>query len=478
MAAEYNLVVIGGGSAGLVSAYIAAAVKAKVVLIEKHKMGGDCLNYGCVPSKALIKTAKVVAQVRNHAKYGIKSASCEIDLAQVMARVRKVVAEVEPHDSVERYTGLGVECVIGEAEVVDANTVKVNGRTMTAKNLVLALGASPIVPPLKGLELSGYRTSETLWDMKVLPKRLVVLGGGPIGCEIAQAFQRLGSAVTQVEMGPRILPREDEDVAKIIAERFAAEGVRMLCGAKATEIVVEGGEKVLLCETAKGIERVPFDELLFAVGRRANTKQSWDWKKLGIELDPSGTIKVDAYLRANGANIYACGDAIAPYQFTHTASHQAWYCAVNALFSPLKKFKADYRVIPWVTFTDPEVANVGHTELSAKKAGIPYEVTTYGVDDLDRAIAESEAHGQVKVLTVPGKDTILGANIVGYNAGEMIGEYVSAMKHGFGLNAILGTIHSYPTMIEANKYAAGNWKKAHAPQGLLQFVQKYHAFRR
>ncbi len=478
MADPYNIVVIGAGAAGLVTAYIAAAVKAKVVLIERHKMGGDCLNTGCVPSKALIKTAKVVAQMRNHQKYGIKSVQFELDFAQVMARVHEVIAKVEPHDSIERYTGLGVECLTGDAEILDRHTVRVNGRELKTKNIVLALGGSPIVPPINGLDAITYRTSENLWDMKTLPKRLVVLGGGPIGCEMTQAFQRLGSQVTQVEMGPRILPREDDDVAAMIAALFAKEGVRLLTGAKATAVVRENGEKVLVCEKGGSLVRVPFDELLVAVGRKANTAQSWDWKKLGVELHHNGTIKVDAFMRANGANIYACGDATGPYQFTHVASHQAWYCAVNALFSPLKKFKADYRVIPWVTFTDPEVAQVGHNEQSAKAAGIPYEVTRYGMDDLDRAIAESEEHGQVKVLTVPGKDEILGVNIVAHGAGEMIAEYVGAMKHHHGLNAILGTIHSYPTFVEANKAAAGNWKKAHAPEKVLKYLEKFHGFRR
>jgi pyruvate/2-oxoglutarate dehydrogenase complex dihydrolipoamide dehydrogenase (E3) component len=476
---KYNVVVIGGGSAGLVTAYIAAAVKAKVVLVERHKMGGDCLNTGCVPSKALIKTAKVVAQIRNHQKYGIKSASCEVDFAQVMARVHQVIKKIEPHDSIERYTELGVECITGEAEVLDKHTVRVNGRTLHAKTIVLALGGSPMVPPIKGIETVRFLTSENLWDLKTLPKRLVVLGGGPIGCEMTQAFQRLGSAVTQVEMGPRLLPREDDDVAELIRKRFAGEGVKVMTGAKATAVeTTPNGERVLLCETAGGVERVPFDEILVAVGRKANTAQKWDWGKLGIALNPNGTLQVDSFLRANGDNIYACGDVIGPYQFTHVAAHQAWYCAVNAIFSPLKKFKVDYRVIPWVTFTDPEVAQVGHNEQSAKAAGIPYEVTRYEVDDLDRAIAESEDYGQVKVLTVPGKDQLLGVNIVGANAGEIIAEYVTCFKYGLGLNKILGTIHSYPTYAEANKYAAGNWKKAHAPQNVLKYLEKFHGFRR
>jgi len=477
---RYNLIAIGAGAAGLVTSYIAAAVKAKVALIERQKMGGDCLYTGCVPSKALIKTARIVSDIKNHRRYGIKSASCEIDFAEVMARVHDVIKEIEPHDSVERYTKLGVECINGEAEVIDPHTVRVGGRTLTTRNIVLAIGAEPIVPGIPGMDKIKPLTSENLWELKTLPKRLIVLGGGPIGCEMTQAFARLGSKVTQVEMSPRLLAKEDDDVAALIAARFKSEGVRVLTGAKASSVSTEGGVKKLICDTATGKESIEFDEILVAVGRRARTT-GWDFKKLGIELNANGTIKVDDYMCANpnsGGNIYACGDAAGPYQFTHAASHQAWYCAVNALFKPLKRFKVDYRVLPWVTFTDPEVAQVGHNEQTAKALGIPYEVTKYGIDDLDRAIADSEAHGQVKVLTVPGKDRIIGVNIVSHNAGELIAEYVAAMKHGFGMNKILGTIHSYPTWVEANKYAAGNWKKAHAPEAALKYLAKFHAWRR
>lgn len=475
---RYNMVVVGAGSAGLVSAYIAAAVKSKVALIERHKMGGDCLNTGCVPSKALIKTARVVAEMRNHKKYGIKAASFELDFAEVMDRVKDVVTKIEPHDSVERYSALGVECISGDAEILDAHTVRVGGRTLKTKTLVLAMGADPAVPPIKGLDQVAYRTSDNLWDMRALPRRLVVLGGGPIGCEMTQAFQRLGSQVTQVEMEGRLLQKEDDDVAKLVQDRLVEEGVTVLTGAKATEIKVDGPNKTLVCELKGGGRReIPFDEILIAVGRRARTK-GVDWAKLGVALNPNGTVKVDEFMRANGDNIYACGDIAGPYQLTHVASHQAWYCAVNGLFSPLKKFKVDYRVIPWVTFTDPEVAVVGLTEQAAKAAGIPYEVTRYGIDDLDRAIAESEDHGLVKVLTAPGKDKILGATIASHNAGEMIAEFVTAMKYGIGMNKILGTIHSYPTYVEANKYAAGVWKKAHAPENILRYLQRFHGWRR
>ena len=476
MGDRQNVVVIGGGAAGLVSAYIAAAVKAKVVLIERHKMGGDCLNYGCVPSKALIKTARYIADLKRPEIFGVKSVDFDFDFADVMKRVHEKIAAIEPHDSIERYTGLGVQCVTGDAEIVDPHTVKVGNETFKTSNIILGLGASPFVPPIKGLSDIKFLTSENLWDLKTLPKRLIVLGGGPIGCEMAQSFQRIGSQVTQVEMGPRILPREDDDVAECVMNRFKEEGVNIVSGAKATEVKVQDGNKVLVCEVSGGTKEIPFDEILVAVGRKPRTDEV-DWSKLGIELNPNGTIKVDSYLRTAQKNIFACGDVAGPYQFTHTASHQAWYCAVNALFSPIK-FKVDYRVIPWVTFTDPEVAQVGYNEQRAKAEGIPYEITKYGLDDLDRAICESEDHGFVKVLTKPGTPNIIGVTIVSHLAGELIGEFVTSMKYGLGLDKILGTIHSYPTFIEANKYAAGVWKKANAPQMALNLLEKFHKFRR
>ena len=477
MSERYNVVVIGAGSAGLVSAYICAAVNARVALIERDRMGGDCLNTGCVPSKAIIRTARYVADLKRHNDFGVKHVDYDLDFGEVMRRVHDIVAEIEPHDSVERYTGLGVDVVQGNAEIVDAHTVRVGERILETRNIILAMGAEPLVPPIEGLDKIDYLTSENLWDLKALPGRLVVLGGGPIGAEMAQSFRRLGSSVTMVEMAPRILPREDEDVAEVVVERFRSEGVEMLVGAKATKVETRGEETVLLCERADEIVEVPFDEILIAVGRSPRTGEA-DWKKLGIELNRNRTIRTDEYLRVNGKNIFACGDVAGPFQFTHTASHQAWYCAVNALARPFKKFKVDYRVIPWVTYTDPEVAHVGLNESMAKERGVAYEVTRYGIDDLDRAIAESDNYGFVKVLTPPGKDEILGATIVSHNAGELIVEFIAGMKHGFGMNGILGTIHPYPTWAEANKYAAGNWKRANAPQWALNLAEKFFAWRR
>ena len=477
---DRNIVVIGGGSAGLVTSYIAAAVKAKVTLVEKHKLGGDCLNTGCVPSKALIRSAKFLSHISRAAEFGIASASARVEFSDVMNRVQAVIKTVEPHDSAERYTELGVDVVQGSAKIVspwEVDITREDGSTqrLTTRSIVIATGARPFVPPIPGIEEVGYLTSDNVWNLRELPKRLVVLGGGPIGSEMTQAFARLGAKVTQVEMGDRIMVREDPEVSALVTQRFRSEGIEVLLKHQARQFTIENGEKILIAEHQGEDVRIPFDAVLVAVGRAANLK-GFGLEALGI---PTGrTIDTNEFLQTNYPNIYAAGDVAGPFQFTHTAAHQAWYAAVNALFDPFKKFRADYSVIPWATFVEPEVARVGLNEIEAKEKGIPYEVTTYGIDDLDRAIADSEAHGFLKVLTVPGKDKILGVTIVGEHAGDLIAEYVLAMKQGIGLNKILGTIHIYPTLAEANKYVAGNWKKAHAPQKLLAWVERFHAWRR
>ena len=472
---DRNLIVIGGGSAGLVTSYIAAAVKAKVTLIEKHKMGGDCLNTGCVPSKALIRSARFIAQQRGAHALGMKSASVDFDFADIMARVQRVIKTIEPHDSVERYRALGVDVIEGEAIIRSPYTVEVNGQILTTRNIVIATGARPLVPPLPGLEEVGYLTSDTIWTLREQPERLLVLGGGPIGCELAQSFARLGSRVVQVEMGDRLMGREDPDVSQVVMSRFKEEGIDLRTEHRAERFCIEDGEKTLICEYRGETVRIPFDQLLVALGRVANTS-GFGLEALGVTVNR--TVTVNELLQTNFPNIFAAGDVAGPYQFTHTAAHQAWYAAVNSLFSGFKSFKVDYRVIPWATFTDPEVARVGLNESEANEKEIAYEVTTYGIDDLDRAITDEAAHGFIKVLTVPGKERILGVTIVGDHAGELIAEYVTAMKHGLGLNKILGTIHIYPTMAEANKYVAGNWKRAHAPQRLLAWVERFHRWRR
>jgi pyruvate/2-oxoglutarate dehydrogenase complex dihydrolipoamide dehydrogenase (E3) component/uncharacterized membrane protein YdjX (TVP38/TMEM64 family) len=477
---DRNLVVIGAGAAGLVTAYIGAAVKAKVTLVESHKMGGDCLNYGCVPSKALIKTATLARQIRNAADYGIARAEAHIDFAQVMERVAHVVREIEPHDSVERYTQLGVDVVLGRARITSPWHVEItkdDGTTqkLATRSIVIATGAAPFVPPLPGLDEVCYLTSDTLWGLRELPRRLLVLGGGPIGCELAQAFARLGSQVTPVEQLPRLLAREDDEVSALAQRALEADGVTVRTATKALRCERRGGEKLLVTEADGAEQVVAFDALLVAVGRSARLT-GFGLEELGIPV--GRTVQTNQYLQTIYPNILAAGDVAGPFQFTHTAAHQAWYASVNALFGSLKKFATDYRVIPAATFVDPEVARVGLNEQEAKAQGIAYEVTRYGIDDLDRAIADSAAHGFVKVLTEPGRDRILGVTIVGEHAADLLAEYVLAMKHGLGLNKILGTIHTYPTLAEANKYAAGEWKRAHQPKKLLAWVERFHAWRR
>jgi dihydrolipoamide dehydrogenase len=474
---DRDIVVIGAGSGGLVSSLIAATLKAKVSLIEKNKMGGDCLNTGCVPSKALIRSAKWLHHTKRAKEFGFKSAKVEFDFADVIERLQRVIKTIEPHDSVERFTSLGVDCIQGEAKITSPYTVEVNGRSLTTRNIIIATGATPFVPPAPGLDEIGYLTSDTVWDIREQPKRLVVLGGGPIGCELGQAFARLGSHVTQIQRASQIMGREDPEVAAFIKRRFEEEGVDVLTDHDATQFLIENGEKVVICEHDGKEVKIVCDEVLVAVGRAARTT-GYGLEDLGITLTDRKTIAVNDYLQTDYPNIYAVGDVVGPYQFTHTAAHMAWYATVNALFGGFKKFKVDYSVIPWTTFTDPEVARVGLNEQEAKEKNIAYEMTRYSLEELDRAITEEEAEGFVKVLTVPGKDKILGVTIMGDHAGELIAEYVLAMKQKLGLNKILGTIHIYPTMAEANKYVAGEWKKAHAPQFILKLLGHYFSWRR
>lgn len=473
---DYNLIVIGGGSAGLVTSYIAATVKAKVLLIEKHKMGGDCLNTGCVPSKAIIKSAKVASLLKRSNEFGIEAKDIKVDFNKVMERVQGVIKKIEPHDSVERYSGLGVECLLGSAFIKSPYEVEVDGKIFTTKNIVVATGAGPLVPPIPGLSEVDYLTSDNIWSLRELPSRLVVLGGGPIGCELAQSFARLGAKVTQVEMARQLMGREDLEVSRLVAEQFIRDGISVLTNHKVLRI--EAQNKIIVCDFEGREVRIEFDKILVALGRKANTK-GLGLEGLGIEISSRGTVVADDYLRTtNYPNIFVCGDVTGPYQFTHTAAHQAWYVAVNALFGVLKKFKVDYRVIPWSTFVDPEVARVGLNEKEAQEQGIDYQVSKFQIEELDRAIADSENHGFIKVLTKPGSDKILGVTIVGNHAGDIIGEYVQAMKYGIGMNKILGTIHIYPTLAESNKYVAGVWKKQNSPKKLLEIVQKFHSWRR
>ena len=474
---DTNMVVIGAGSAGLVTALIAATVKAKVILIERHKMGGDCLNTGCVPSKAIIRSARIADYARRAQEFGLGEMQVKVDFPAVMTRVDSIIKTIEPHDSVERFTSLGVDCVSGDARIISPWEVEVNGEIINTRHIVIASGARARVPEIPGLEQLDYLTSDTLWDIREAPARLMVLGAGPIGCELAQAFARLGTEVTLVTHAARLLPREDEDVAAEVEAAFVRNEVKVYTGYEPQLFKSTDQGQVGVFKTPDGERELSFDRLLLAVGRQANS-ENLGLDQLGIELTRQNTIVVDDFLRTAVPTIFACGDIVGPYQFTHMASHQAWYAAVNSLFGSFRRFKVDYSVVPWATFTDPEVARVGLNEADALAAEIPFEVTRYDIDDLDRAIADGEAHGFIKVLTVPGKDRILGATIVGYHAAELITEFVMAMKHGIGLKKIMGTIHIYPTLSESNKFLAGEWQKARKPERLLSLVERYHRWAR
>ncbi|HIF9246862.1 TPA: dihydrolipoyl dehydrogenase [Photobacterium damselae] len=480
---DQNMVVIGAGSGGLVSAYIAAAVKAEVTLIEKHKMGGDCLNTGCVPSKALIRAAHNMAEIQRAAEFGVSTGPIAIDFKQVMTRVQKVISKIEPHDSIERYRSLGVNSITGEAIIRSPWEVEVDGKIITTKNIVIATGARPLVPNIPGLQSVNYLTSDTVWSLQEQPQKLLVLGGGPIGCELAQSFARLGTKVTLVEMAPQLLIREDSDAAKLVQDSLIADGVEIKLEHKAMRfesIVDANGKtmgKVYLDFHNEQQVTVEFDAVLLALGRVANV-QGFGLEELGITTTARGTVEVNDYLQTQYPNIYAVGDVVGPYQLTHAASHQAWYAAVNGLFGQFKRFKADYSVMPAATYTSPEVARVGLNEKEATAQGIEFDVVTYGIDDLDRAITDGEDHGFIKVITPKGKDTILGATIVGANAGDLLAEFTLAMRHNLGLNKILATVHPYPTMSEAVKYTAGVWKRNNAPEKLLEWVAKYHRWMR
>jgi pyruvate/2-oxoglutarate dehydrogenase complex dihydrolipoamide dehydrogenase (E3) component len=474
---DANLVVIGGGAAGLVTAYVAAAARARVVLIEQHRMGGDCLNTGCVPSKALIRAARLVTEISRAGEFGIRAGEVSVDFAAVMARVRAVIARIEPHDSAQRYTRLGVECISGQARLRSPWEVEVDGRRIRTRSIVIATGGRPAIPPIPGLDALPVLTSDNFWDLDDLPGRLLVLGAGPIGCELGQALQRLGSRVTLVEALPQVLPREDADVAAVVATRLAAEGVNVLTGWAARSAAARGSGGTLAIVRDGVARQESFDRILVATGRQACTA-GLGLAELGVALRANGTIAVDDYLQTSVPGIYACGDVTGPHQLTHAAAHQAWHCATNALFGRLRRFRIDYRALPSAVFTEPELGRVGLNERDARDAGVAFEIARYGIDDLDRAIADGVAEGFVKVLTAPGSDRILGATLVGPHAGELIGEFVTAMRHRLGLRGILGTIHAYPTLLEANRFAAGEWQRAHLPAALLGLAERYHRWQR
>ncbi len=474
---DANVVVIGAGSAGLVASLITAGAKAKVILIEKHKMGGDCLNTGCVPSKSIIRSGRIMSYIKRAKEFGIDGAAGEVNFAAVMERVHGVIKTIEPHDSVERFTSLGVEVELGEAVIESPYSVRVNDRTITTRSIIIASGARPLAPPIPGLDEIGYLTSDTIWSLKELPERLLVIGGGPIGCELAQAFSNLGSEVTQVDMADRIMAREDEEVSEIVAKAFERQGIRSLTNHKLLKFGNDENGDYMEADHDGEVVRVGFDKVLLAMGRKANV-EGFGLENLGLELTKQGTIQVNEFLQTSLPNVFACGDVAGPYQFTHMASFQAWFASLNAMLGGLWRSRINYKVVPWATFTDPEVARVGLSEIDAKEKDIAYEVTRYEMDHHDRSLADGEAHGFIKVLTVPGKDKILGVTIVGHHAGELIGEFVFAMTHGMGLKKISAVTHIYPTLSEANKFAANVWRSERLPEEYFPYLERFFAWRR
>ncbi|MDA0687643.1 MAG: FAD-dependent oxidoreductase [Proteobacteria bacterium] len=474
---DANVVVIGGGSAGLVSAIIAVGAKAKTILIEKDRMGGDCLNTGCVPSKSLLRSGRIMSYIRRAGEYGIEGAAATVNFARVMERVQEIIKTIEPHDSMERFTSLGVECIAGDARITSPYSVEVNGRTINTRSIIIATGARPMVPPVPGLNEVGYLTSDTIWTLRELPRRLLVVGGGPIGCELAQAFNNLGSEVTQVDMASRVMPREDVEVSEAVMEQFRKQGIQLLTSHKLTRFGKAGETKFMEAEHEGETVRVEFDQVLLAIGRKANV-EGFGLEELNMPLTAQGTVEVNSAMQTAFPNIFACGDVAGPYQFTHMASFQAFFAAINSLLGGWWRLRAKYNVVPWATFTDPEVARVGLSEAEAKSRGIKYEVTRYDMDHHDRSLADGEAHGFIKVLTVPNKDKILGVTIVGYHAGELIGEFVFAMTHGMGLKKIAAVTHIYPTLLEGNKFAANAWRNKRLPEKYFPWLEKFFRWQR
>ncbi|NKB34493.1 MAG: pyridine nucleotide-disulfide oxidoreductase [Pseudomonadales bacterium] len=474
---DVNVVVIGAGSAGLVASLIVAGAKAKVVLVEKHKMGGDCLNTGCVPSKSLIRSGRIMSYIKRAEEYGINNGNGDVDFAKVMERVQGVIKAIEPHDSVERFTSLGVECVKGEAKIESPYSVRVGERVINTRSIIVSTGARPLVPPIPGLDQIDYLTSDSVWELRELPRRLLVVGGGPIGCELAQAFNNLGADVTQVDMAARIMPREDPEVSAAVTEQFESDGINVLTDQRLLKFGQIGEQAYMDAEYQGETVQVEFDKVLLAIGRKANV-EGFGLEELELPLTPQGTIEINEAMQTSYPNIYACGDVAGPYQFTHMASFQAFFSSINAMLGGLWRLKAKYNVVPWATFTDPEVARVGLSEEEAKAQNIPYEVTRYDMDHLDRALADGEAHGFIKILTVPGKDKILGVTIVGYHAGELIGEFVFAMTHGMGLKKTSAVTHIYPTLLEANKFAANAWRNARLPEKYFPWTEKFFRWQR
>lgn len=470
----YNTIVLGGGSAGLVAAYTTSTLQGKVALIERHKMGGDCLNTGCVPSKALLRSAQFVADLKRPQALGVNNASYEINFKDVMARVHSKISSIEPKDSVKRYSELGVKCYQGEAKVLSPWQVEVNGQMLTSRNIILATGATPRVPAIAGLEDTHFYTTDTIWSLEELPQHLVIIGAGPIGCELGQAFARLGAKVTLIQRNATILPSEDTEAAELLEKSLHAEGIEIYKGFSTDKFTTENTTHVLHGSYAGETMQVECSHILVATGRQANLG---GLEALKLDLTQSGKLEINKTLQTRFPNVYACGDVTSPKQYTHVASHQAWYAAFNALFSPMKKFKCSLDNVPYAVFTDPEIAGVGITEKQAISNNIAHKVTMFPMDDIDRAITDNATEGFVKVLTPPNSDKILGVTMVGDHASELITEFVLAKTNKLGLNKILGTVHIYPTKSEINRMVAGKWKRTQLTEHVVNFLKKYQQWR-
>jgi pyruvate/2-oxoglutarate dehydrogenase complex dihydrolipoamide dehydrogenase (E3) component len=454
---KYNVVVIGAGTAGLVTAAGTVGLGGRVALIEAHKMGGDCLNFGCVPSKALISSTNLIQHIRRSEDFGLKAMEPQFRFEDVFTRMRRRRAIIEPNDSVERFEKLGVDVFLGRAHFVSPHEVEVDGTRLRATNFVIATGSKALLPPVPGIDDIPYYTNETVFDqMPSAPTSLLVLGGGPIGCELAQVMARLGVSVTVVELLPRLLPRDDPEAGALIEKQLRQEGARVFTGTRASGFVKKDGQIETTVEGGNGARALRTEAVLVAAGRQPNT-EGLGLEAAGVEYDKKG-VKADATLTTSRPHIFACGDIVGPYQFTHTADYQARIVIRNILI-PWVKTKADYTWVPWVTYTDPEVAQVGLTEEDAAERGIAHAVHRFDWSELDRAITESEDKGFIKVLTPPGKDRILGATVVGLHAGDVLHELVVAGKHGIGLSRLSATIHAYPTLSQSVQRVGDQFQK-------------------
>lgn len=471
MAVKYDIVIIGGGSAGLVVASAAAQLKAKVALVERDKLGGDCLWFGCVPSKSLIHASRVAYQVKNAARFGIYTQPPEIEFAKVTSHVQQVIANIQPHDSPERFRGLGVEVIFGEGEFIDQKTFEVNGQKLTARAFVISTGSRPAIPSFEGLNSADFLTNEKVFDLKQRPNNLAIIGAGPIGCELGQAFSRIGSNVTIISSKSHILPKEEPEAALVVQKQFESEGINILKEVRAEKVEIVDGKK----QVTAGGKNIIVDEILFAGGRLPNV-ESLNLEVAGVEVGKQGII-VNEKLQTTNSKIYACGDVIGGYQFTHVAGYEAVVALTNALFFPISK--VNYRVIPWATFTDPELARVGLTEQQAKERyGDDVCVLKQPFSGVDRAQAEAATNGFCKIIT-KGNGEILGAHLVGISAGELIHEIVLAMSNNLPVSALTG-IHVYPTLSEVNSKAGLLLKKQKYAKNLSQqnLLEQFFNWRR